>query len=69
MDQSTTSTKETKDTSIDPLYKNKLVIKGITLILTEIIEENIKAEKKKKEQEKKNTGNLRSSLKVPGILI
>lgn len=78
------SNSSTKDTSLAPenLYKNKLVIKGITLILNEIIEENFNQEKKKQSQDKK--GSIRNSKvdmpvvekansfsvkKIPGIAI
>ena len=66
-DKSETSTNVTKESKLE-LYKNKIVIKGITLILTEIIEENIKTEKKKLAEAKKHSNkNIRSSVK--GIFI
>jgi len=69
MDQKTNSSVSTKETS-ESLHKNKTIIKGITLILTEIIEDNIKEEKKKEKLLKveKNASSTRTSLKENGIL-
>jgi hypothetical protein len=53
-------TDSTKESTIPEtnLYKNKSVIRGITLILTEIIEENQIDQEKKKALEKKTTSKI-----------
>ena len=65
MEPSTTSTIEGTSTEL-ALYKNKVAIKGITLILTEIIEENASQEKKRLQTEKKKMNRTSIGL-VKGI--
>jgi len=71
MDQRTDATVSTKATS-ESLHKNKTIIKGITLILTEIIEDNSKEEKKKEKllklEKNLSSKETRTSLKENGIL-
>jgi len=56
------SAKDTSTSSTENLYKNKSIIRGITLILTEIIEENENDKKKEKDGIKDKRS---SNLKIP----
>jgi hypothetical protein len=54
--------KSKTETPVDEqLFKNKIIIKGITLVLNEIIEENAKEEKRRVVIEKRNS-NIRASI-------